>query len=494
MKRISGVITVTLLAVILLLSAAVPAGASRIGAGCQYSLWIADDGLMWGVGNNATGVLGDGTKTNRTSPVLVGSFGGWKSVSAGYYSAFGIRTDGSLWGWGRNDSGQIGIGTTTARLTPARIASPYTFTMVAAGGEHTLAIRSDGTLWAWGKNGHGQLGNGSRKSSAYPVRIGTYTDWVWVSAGVNHSTATRADGSSYTWGCNYDGAIGNGAVVDVYDTDEPHLYDVISPYQVCGPNVSDRLYAGYYFTMARWHPASVNAGKLTAWGSNRFGQLADGNWQVVSDSTPGAISSTSTFTAVAPGGMHVLALRGDGVLEGWGRSDSGQVGINSLEVAVKAPTVLTGITNVTAVASGGDHTLALRSGDSMLWGWGSDGYGQLAVSGASVWKVPRPLVSLKLAYLGTPVASSINYGSIVRPYGKLLPKHTASVKVEFFRWSGTSWVLKKTLYGTMSQTTTYTKWATAYKPTAKGKWYVRASHTDAQHLTSRSPSRIFYVK
>ena len=47
----------------------------------------------------------------------------WRSVSAGSSHTVAIRADGSLWAWGNNDYGQLGDGTTTDRYSPVRIST-----------------------------------------------------------------------------------------------------------------------------------------------------------------------------------------------------------------------------------------------------------------------------------------------------------------------------------------------------------------------------------
>lgn len=471
-----------------------PAGARPVAAGSYHSLWIADDGLMWGTGYNYNGQLGDGTRTGRVAPVAVGYFNDWRSVAAGCYTSYGIRADGSLWAWGDNRLGEVGIGSTSSyRAYPSRISAPATFTAVASEGFHALAVRSDGTLWAWGYNLHGQLGTGNRTLARSPVRVGTDSDWVAVAAGAYHSAAVKSDGSCYVWGYGYDGQLGDHLAWEGYTHD--HGRDRLTPTMVSGPGVGDMVYAGAYSTYERWAQGTANAGRLTSWGSNRFGQLGDGRWDEIHDSVPNAVLSTSAFTDLAPGAFHVVGLKADGSLEAWGRNSSGQIGINSTATVVPTPIAIPAMSGVTAVACGEEHTLAMRASDSTLWGWGADASGQLALSGAAGARYPRRITSLKLAYLGTPVApSSLDYDRVIAPYGKLLPRHSGPVSVSFYRWSGSSWVLKRTLAARITQASTYTKWSTAYRPIAKGKWYVRASHVDTQHATSYSPARIFYVE
>ena len=82
-----------------------------------------------------------------------------------------IKSDGSLWAWGKNSTGQLGDGTTTDRISPVRIGTG--FASVTVGTNHTVAIKTDGSLWAWGNNTYGQLGDGTTTDRISPARIGT---------------------------------------------------------------------------------------------------------------------------------------------------------------------------------------------------------------------------------------------------------------------------------------------------------------------------------
>jgi alpha-tubulin suppressor-like RCC1 family protein len=76
-----------------------------------------------------------------------------------------ITNDGSLFAWGNNRRGQLGDGTTTDRLSPVQIMSDVV--VVSAGGAHTMAITSEGNLFAWGENFHGQLGHNTAPLNVY---------------------------------------------------------------------------------------------------------------------------------------------------------------------------------------------------------------------------------------------------------------------------------------------------------------------------------------
>ena len=82
-------------------------------------------------------------------------------------------SDGKLYCWGWNGSGQLGDGTTTNRWTPVAVQAPAGVVLsgVSAGEAHTCARSTAGPVYCWGGNGSGQLGNGRTADSNVPVIV-----------------------------------------------------------------------------------------------------------------------------------------------------------------------------------------------------------------------------------------------------------------------------------------------------------------------------------
>src|SRR6202035_5549105 len=107
-----------------------------------------------------------------------------------------VRWDVPALASGYTTYGQLGDGTTTDRLTPVPVSGLTGVTQIAAGGFHSLAVRSNGTAVAWGSNSYGELGDGTTTTGrSIPVAVSGLTNVARVSVGYHHSVALRSDGT-----------------------------------------------------------------------------------------------------------------------------------------------------------------------------------------------------------------------------------------------------------------------------------------------------------
>ena len=173
-------------------------------AGYSHSLVVKNDGTAWAFGSNASGQLGDGTVTSRSTPVQVMS--GVMRIAAGTSHSLFLKSDGSVWACGNNGSGCLGDGTTTNRSTPVQVMSGVM--RIAAGASHSLFLKSDGSVWACGSNVSGQLGDGTTTNRSIPVQV--LSSVAEISAGASHSLFLKSDGSVWACGFNSLGRLGDG--------------------------------------------------------------------------------------------------------------------------------------------------------------------------------------------------------------------------------------------------------------------------------------------
>lgn len=166
----------------------------QVSCGYRFTAAVKTDGTLWTWGANDYGQLGNngsGTGANyRSSPVQVAGTN-WKYVSAGWYQVLALKNDGSLWGWGKNDQGALGDGTLTNRSSPVQIGSLTNWKQISCGYQHAVATKPDGTLWAWGRNAVGQVGNPVQSFYSSPIQIGTLTNWKYANACTHHTHAVN---------------------------------------------------------------------------------------------------------------------------------------------------------------------------------------------------------------------------------------------------------------------------------------------------------------
>lgn len=222
---------------------------------------------------------------------------------------------------------------------------------IAAGGSHNLALRSNGTVVAWGRDTQGQ--------TIVPPGLSNVTA---ISAKM-HNVALRSDGSVVLWG-HPDPAV----------TNVPSgLTDVRA---VGAGNGSGNSYT----------VALRSKGTVVAWGLNSF----------ATNVPPGL----NGIVAVAGGLSHVLALKSDGTVIAWGDNFAGAAtpppGLNNV-VAVRAgqftsfairsdgtvvgwgnAVVPPGLTGIVDLQDGATHTIALRTNGQVI-AWGNNSVGQGSV-------------------------------------------------------------------------------------------------------------------
>uniref|UniRef100_A0A6B2LE87 RCC1-like domain-containing protein n=1 Tax=Arcella intermedia TaxID=1963864 RepID=A0A6B2LE87_9EUKA len=122
--------------------------------------------------------------------------------------------------------------------------------------------------------------------------------------------------------------------------------------------------------------ALTRTGALYGWGMNKNGTLGNGlNSNVPS---PRRVPTPAGVEDFSCGGEHVLARLETGELFSWGRNQFGQLGLGHTLNQV-LPVKVSGLSgNVTEIACGEGHCLALL-GDGELYSWGWNKYGQLGV-------------------------------------------------------------------------------------------------------------------
>ncbi|MCL2775870.1 MAG: hypothetical protein FWD71_21375 [Oscillospiraceae bacterium] len=275
------------------------------------------------------------------------------AIGGEFYSFVALKSNGTVWTWGSG--------------TPTQVNGLTDVIAIAAGMYHVLALKSDGTVWMWG-------------NIISLTKVSGLSNITAIAAGQYHSLALDANGNVWSWGTidspgtanpyNYNqyGALGDGTTID-RDT----------PMQVHGDANGTEQYLTDVTTIfaGQWNSFALKSdGTVWAWGYNEYGQLGNSTMNAPYYTTPIEVPALLGVTAVAGGTRHSLALKPDGTGLAWGGNDSGQAGNSNPDLTILDPTQVSGLTNVTAISAGMQHSVALKS-NGTVWTWGSNSYGQL---------------------------------------------------------------------------------------------------------------------
>lgn len=308
--------------------------------------------LCWG--RNQNGQLGDGTTVHRSSPVPVGGLpNDVVAISGGGAHTCAMTRASRIYCWGKNDRGQLGDGSSTERLTPVEVERlPRSVSAVSAGHDHTCALTSEGAVFCWGNTrggpssvpvavrqvpggvvaiqaglgrtcavtrtgraycwGNGLLGDGTFNGSATPVEVDGLSGVVALAHGKN-STFTcglTSAGAVWCWGANTIGSSIN----------EPKSAYRLSPVTLRG--LSNEVVA---ISGGGSHACVLmTAGAVQCLGWGELGQLGGGyqssDVPVPVGGLPGGV------VALAAGGGHTCALIRTGAIYCWGADAQGQLG------------------------------------------------------------------------------------------------------------------------------------------------------------------------
>ena len=115
------------------------------------------------------------------------------------------------------------------------------------------------------------------------------------------------------------------------------------------------------------HCAIDLAGRGWCWGQNYSNQI-DATGAEYPD--PGLVSSTSTFSVLAPGGRHTCGLTAAGKIECWGRNEVGEVGAGTTNEIEAEPVVVPGDETWVSLSSSASTTCAVTdAGELLCWGF-----------------------------------------------------------------------------------------------------------------------------
>ena len=308
----------------------------QISASSYHTCAIASNDQVYCWGQNTWGQLGDGTTTNRNTPVAV-QLGERpdltvKQISAGYLHTCAIASNDQVYCWGSNGYGQLGDGTTTQRNIPVAVQlgdrPDLIVKQITAGDSHTCAIASNDQVYCWGYNGYGQLGDGTggfgtNKYTPVAVQLGDRPDLAakQIAAGNEHTCTIASNDQVYCWGSNGYGQLGVGTDVGTDCFGMCHTAPIAVQLGDRPDLTVKQISAGYYHTCA-----IASNDQAYCWGS--VSSVIHGTIYVES-TIPIAVALGSRPDLVVKqvsGKIHVCTISGNDQAYCWGDNSYGELG------------------------------------------------------------------------------------------------------------------------------------------------------------------------
>jgi alpha-tubulin suppressor-like RCC1 family protein len=202
-----------------------------------------------------------------------------------------------------------------------------------------------------------------------------------IAAGAFSAYAIRDNGTAWAWGDDSFGQLGTGSGSGVVAT--PQELTRLTHVVAIAASTSD----GY---------ALLGDGTVWAWGDNSLGELGGGGCgpapagrpdTCLGSSVPQRVPDLTEVVAIAAGGDSVYALRRDGSVWAWGDDEFGELGDGVRRLDEGAPVKVRGLSHVVAIAAGSCSGYALL-GDRTVWAWGRGDSGQLGDGSTSDRSIP----------------------------------------------------------------------------------------------------------
>ena len=191
-----------------------------------------------------------------------------------------------------------------------------------------------------------------------------------IGAGANHSLVTSGKkGEIWSFGHGGDGQLGHGGRGNEV---VPRLIEALNHVVV------KQVAAGTYHSMALTRGGDVFTWGCVALRYHDYGQLGHGN--INQQLVPKHVAGPTNLTVVAAGNLHSMAVGEGGAVYTWGTNEEGQLGLGDHGGGTyrNVPTEVPGVNEVVAVAAGTVHSVVL-SRDGRVMACGANEHGQLGL-------------------------------------------------------------------------------------------------------------------
>ena len=363
----------------------------EVAAGYHFSVALKEDGTVWTWGNGPLGITG---VSNSTTPVKV--LDSVESIAAGEHHVIALKRDGTICVWGNNNYGQLGIKNVDSITEPYKVTAIANISEVYAGGYNSVVLINNGTVYAWGHNQYGQTGVGvSTEIISVPTQVSGLENVIDLAIGDNHTLALTQEQKVYAWGdnskmqlnlpvstqisrnpvllaSNAESIRAGGDVSMVRDSDLNWNYfsaDLLMQNSELG-NQYDDIEVGRTACIAKMK--NTQEEQFYYWGATQeYGIYTNRS------AKPVLLKIPETFQNLFASNKQMYLTKADGTVYGWGSGNFGHK--NVYEETINYPTLMGELSNISKLAQGKNHVLALTEAGT-VYGWGTNSDGGLGIN------------------------------------------------------------------------------------------------------------------
>lgn len=254
-----------------------------VDSGDYFNILLTSNGRILTWGSNFNGENGIGTNISDqlvhdiTSSFNISETDSIIKINAGDNYSIVITEEKRVFTWGFNSAGQLGDGTTTNRLTPVEITTAIplnlgeTIDVISTSHNFVHLVTSSGRIFVWGQNSNGYFGNGNTTSSLSPIiiepnfELGVGEKINYMSAAYEYVFAISSQYRVFVWGTNFNSAYGvetpssSNTPIEITEALSDYLYYPVIEIKTGG----------------RATTFISSAGTLATAGTSIYGQLGD---------------------------------------------------------------------------------------------------------------------------------------------------------------------------------------------------------------------------
>lgn len=237
-------------------------------------------------------------------------------------------------------------------------------------------LKPDGTVWGWGSNSNGTLGNGLTESSSIPVMALYLNNIISIDQSFGAEVALDTSGNIWFWGNLF-----------IYFGPPNIDTNVVFPYKIGQIQNSRAISIDgiYIFVLTKdkavwyikldWYSPTIVEGPtkitnlLNVVSLNKsLAVTSDGSMYDLHSGTYIQDNLRCITSVSGNPSRHVLALKKDGTVLGWGNNDLGQLG-NGTNENSQYPKQVLYLNDIIEISANYDFNLALKK-DGTVWFWG----------------------------------------------------------------------------------------------------------------------------